>query len=130
MQNLIYEEIELFQKEFKKLNKKFVSLMDDFKVFKITSLQLYHMNWIDNNGFFPIEWLWIDDESKNFLKVKKFACKALKWRWVKSWIRIIYCYHIDLDKITFLEIYHKNDKENCDYERIRKYYNNLINTPC
>lgn len=109
MQNLIYEELDIFKKEFKKLNKKYITLIDDFDLFKKTSLKLYHIDWIDNNWFFIIEWVWIDDDKKNFLKVKKFACKSLKWRWVKSWIRIIYCHHIDLNKITFIEIYHKQD---------------------
>ena len=45
------------------------------------------------------------------IKVKKIACKSLKGRGVNSGLRLIYAYFPDEQKITFVEIYHKNDKE-------------------
>jgi hypothetical protein len=48
----------------------------------------------------------------------KIASKALKGRGVNSGLRLIYAYFPDEQKITFIELYHKNDKENEDRNRI------------
>ena len=46
------------------------------------------------------------------------CCKALKGRGVNSELRLIYA-HFPLEKkINFIELYHKNDKENEDKKRI------------
>jgi hypothetical protein len=55
-------------------------------------------------------------------KARKFACKSLKGRGVASGIRTTYAYYEKEDKIEFIEIYYKGDKENEDRERILKYY--------
>lgn len=52
------------------------------------------------------------------IKIKKIACKALKGRGVNSGLRLVYAYFPDEQKITFIELYHKNDKENEDRKRI------------
>lgn len=52
------------------------------------------------------------------IKVKKIACKALKGRGVNSGLRLIYAYFKEEQKITFIELYHKNEKENEDRQRI------------
>jgi len=52
------------------------------------------------------------------IKVKKIACRALKGRGVNSGLRLIYAYFPDQEKITFVELYHKNEKENEDKTRI------------
>jgi hypothetical protein len=52
------------------------------------------------------------------IKVKKIACKALKGRGVNSGLRLIYAFFPDEQKIIFIELYHKNDKENEDKKRI------------
>lgn len=52
------------------------------------------------------------------IKVKKIACKALKGRGVHSGLRLVYAYFPAEQKITFIELYHKNDKEKEDRERI------------
>jgi len=56
------------------------------------------------------------------IKVKKIACKALKGKGVNSGLRLIYAYFKEEQKITFMEIYHKNDKENEDRKRILKNF--------
>ena len=72
---------------------------------------------------------------KNFLKkfrtlnddlevVKRIASKALKGSGVNSGLRLIYVHFEVEQKITFIELYHKNDKENEDKQRI---LNNFIN---
>jgi len=52
------------------------------------------------------------------IKVKKIACKALKGRGVNSGLRLVYAWFEKEQKIIFVELYHKNDKENEDRERI------------
>ena len=53
------------------------------------------------------------------IKVKKIACRALKGRGVNSGLRLIYAHFQKKEKIVFIEIYHKNDKENEDRQRIK-----------
>lgn len=50
--------------------------------------------------------------------IKKFACRALKGRGANSGIRIIYALHAEKQKIVFIEMYFKGDKENEDRSRI------------
>ena len=52
------------------------------------------------------------------IKVKKIASKALKGRGVNSGLRLIYAHFEPEQKIIFIELYHKNDKENEDRQRI------------
>ena len=56
------------------------------------------------------------------IKVKKIACKALKGIGVNSGLRLIYAWFEIEQKITFIELYHKNDKENEDRVRIVKNF--------
>ena len=56
------------------------------------------------------------------IKVRKMACKALKGRGVNSGLRLIYAYFPDEAKIIFIELYHKNDKENEDRKRITDHF--------
>lgn len=110
-----------FEREKKKLIKKFRTLDDDLNTFINVQLKLFHKLRIDNNSCELIENLGIT--YPKIFKVKKFACKALKGKGVHSGIRIIYSFFPDEDKIEFVEIYYKGDKENEDRDRINKYYN-------
>ncbi len=56
------------------------------------------------------------------IKVKKIACKALKGRGVNSGLRLIYAYFPNEQKISLIELYHKNDKENEDRNRITEHF--------
>ena len=109
-----------FDKDFKKLAKKFKTLDDDIETFINKQLNLTHKLGIDNKGVVSISELGI--ESPKIYKAKKFACKALKSRGGMSGIRIIYAYYENEDVIEFIEIYFKGDKENEDKNRIMKYY--------
>jgi hypothetical protein len=53
------------------------------------------------------------------VKVRKFVCVSITWNSRNSWIRVIYFYDENNKSITFVEIYHKNCKENHDIERIK-----------
>lgn len=106
--------------DFKKLLKKFKSLEEDFNVFKNTALSAFHKLKQDNRGIFLLSGLGI--ESPKIFKVKKFACKSLKGSGAASGIRVIYAYFAEQDKIEFIEIYYKGDKENEDRGRIKRLY--------
>ncbi len=109
-----------FEKDVKRLLRKFETLEDDLKIFIEKQLYLYHKLKIDNKGIFQISGLQIDDPK--IYKAKKFACRSLKGKGVQSGIRVIYAYFEKEDKIELIEIYYKSDKENEDRERILKHY--------
>jgi len=109
-----------FEKDIKKLLKRFKTLEDDLEIFIKNELNLYHKIRIDNKGVFQVPGLKI--ESPKIYKAKKFACRSLKGKGVQSGIRVIYAYFEEQDKIELIEIYYKGDKENEDRESIFKYY--------
>lgn len=109
-----------FEKDKKKLIKRFRTLDEDLETFINVQLKLFHKIGIDNGAIEYINNLGINEPK--IYKVKKFACKALKGKGVQSGIRIIYSFFEAEDKIEFVEIYFKGDKENEDKERIKKLY--------
>jgi hypothetical protein len=84
------------------------------------ALNSYHKLKIDSRGIFHIADLGI--QSPKIYKARKFACRSLKGKGAHSGIRVIYAYSEDVDKIEFIEIYYKGDKENEERERILKRY--------
>ena len=114
-----YGETPEFQKDFKKLLKKFKSLEEDLELAKVAAIELYHIQKINNLSVFPIQGFC--SEEIQICKIKKFACKALKGRGSKSGIRLIYTFHCQICKVEFSEIYFKGEKENEDCERIKNY---------
>lgn len=106
-----------FDRELKKLRKKYKTLDDDLENFK----KILKASLPAPPGTFRIANLGkgVDDP---IYKVKHFRCRALKGKGNRSGIRVIYAYEESIDKITFIEIYHKNMKENEDRERILKYF--------
>ena len=109
-----------FEKDIKKLLKRFKTLEDDLEIFIKNELNLYHKLKIDNKGVFQVPALKI--EIPKIYKAKKFACRSLKGKGVQSGIRVIYAHSEKKDKIELIEIYYKGDKENEDRERILEYY--------
>ena len=120
MSNIKFSELEEFTREFKKLLKKYHSLEGDIKDLK--KLIKLFPNWYWNS-IVRISDLWKDIEIPIF-KVRKFAVKSL--RDSKS-ISVIYAYNektntAEFVEIEFVEIFHKNKKDNHDTDRIKKYY--------
>ncbi len=109
-----------FEKDLKKLSKKFRSLNDDLETFINTALNLRHKLNIDNNSIVQIANFGI--ESPKIFKARKFACKALKGKGAASGIRVIYAYYEEDDVIEFIEIYYKADQVNEDRGRIEGHY--------
>lgn len=109
---MTFQELTEFQKDLKNLLKKYRTLNDDLDVVKqvlatAPEARSPFSYRIDNLGL-----------ETCIIKVKKIACRALKGRGVNSGLRLIYAYFEVEQKITFIELYHKNDKENEDRQRI------------
>src|SRR3989338_9813544 len=121
MSKINYGETPEFQKDFRKLLKKFKSLEEDLELVKIAAIELFHIQKINNLSIFPIQGFCT--EKIQICKIKKFACKALKGRGSKSGIRIIYAFHCQSYKVEFIEIYFKGEKEKEDRERMKEYLN-------
>ena len=116
---MIYDTSEKFQKDFKLLCKKFRSLPDDLENLKKSSIELFHAKIVNINSIVPIEGM-CNDLFISY-KVRKIRCKALKGRGVNSGLRLIYTYEKSSQKITFLELYFKGEKENEDRDRIKDF---------
>lgn len=117
-----YDEIPEFQRDFRKLLKRFNSLEGDFELAKKAAIELYHIQKINNSSIFPIPGFCT--EEIQICKIAKFACKSLKGRGSKSGIRIIYAFHCSNSRVVFIEIYFKGDKEKEDFDRIKEYLKN------
>ncbi len=109
-----------FEKDLKKLLRKFRTLEEDLETFIQNQLNLYHKLRIDNKGIFPISDLGIS--YPKIYKAKKFACRSLKGKGIASGIRVIYAYFEQEDAIELVEIYYKGEKENEDRNRVLKNY--------
>lgn len=119
----IFKEVVLlpeFQRDLKKLQKKFRTLDEDLQIFIKNQLILFHKYQTDNRGIFPIPALKIN--YPKLYKARKFSCRSLPGTGVYSGIRVIYAYFEKEDKIELIEIYYKGNKDNEDRERILKQY--------
>ena len=109
---MIFLELEEFKKDLKFLQKKYRSLLEDLIVVKLV------LGVMPNQRppfSFAISDLGL---TTCIIKVKKIACKSLKDRGVNSGLRLIYAHFLHEGKMVFVELYHKNSKENEDRERI------------
>jgi len=111
-----FDELEEYKKDLKGLLKKYRTLNDDIKVVK----QVLEVMPNERPPFsFRIDNLGIET---CVIKVKKIACKALKGRGVNSGLRLVYAHFPADQRIVFIEMYHKNDKDNEDRQRILKNF--------
>jgi mRNA-degrading endonuclease YafQ of YafQ-DinJ toxin-antitoxin module len=113
---IVFEAIDPFKKDCKSLLKKYKSLDEDLEVVKkvmeiLPDARPPFSFRIDNLGI-----------ESCVIKVKKIACKSLKGKGVNSGLRLVYAYFKQEERIVFIEIYHKKDKENEDRDRIFSYF--------
>ena len=123
MEKIIYEKTTEFEKDLKKLCKKYRSLVDDLEVLKKSSIELFHIHEMNNNSIFPITGCCT--ETSISYKVKKFSSKSFKGKGVNTGLRLIYIYQPLLHLVLFVEIYYKGVKENEDKDRLQFYLENL-----
>lgn len=108
-----FNELIQFQKELRRLFKKYRTLKEDLERFKRV-LEIYPTG-IGKN--FVIIY-----SSPNLKIVKAhLACRALRHN---HSLRIIYSYLEKEQQIEFIELYFKGNKENEDRERIKEYLKN------
>jgi len=108
-----------FEKDMRRLLKRFKTVEDDLEIFIEKQLFLYHKLKVDNRGIFQITGLPVGN--LKVYKAKKFTCKSLKGRGAQTGIRVIYTYDEEKDKIVLIEMYFKGDKANEDKQRIFEY---------
>jgi hypothetical protein len=98
-----------FERDLKKLLKRFQSLEKDLETFQKVQLILFHKQGLDNGGIVRIDGL--GQGFPSIFKARKFACRSLKGKGVQSGIRVIYVYDPEFDRISYVEIYYKGDQE-------------------
>lgn len=119
--NLNYISVPEFDRELKKLLKRFLTLNDDIEVFKKNAVELLFCQNLDIGSCVRINRL---KTQTPIYKAKKFASRSLKGKGVRSGIRIVFAFEAEEKQITFLEIYYKEkDDTDCDLGRIYKYFN-------
>ena len=108
-----FNELSEFEKEFKRLFKKYRTLDDDFKSFK--EVLCATPTGVGKN--------FIIFHSSATMKIVKahLACRALRNNHL---LRVIYSYVEQGQCIEFIELYFKGEKENEDRERIKEYLKN------
>ena len=119
MKTIQYSALPAFDKDFKKLKKRFITLDKDFEIMKRSAIEVYHLKNIPTPAVVKMEGFCSDKYDS--MKVRKFSCMALKGRGSASGIRVIYVFETESCKATFVEIYFKGDKENEDKERLKVF---------
>jgi hypothetical protein len=113
---MTFEELEEYGKDLKKLLKKYRTLEEDIAIVK----KVLTAEPKERPPFsFRIEGLGL---KTCMIKVKKIACKAMKGRGVNTGFRLIYAHYEEEQRIVFVELYFKGDKENEDKERIARNF--------
>lgn len=102
-----------FEKDCKRLGKKYLSLADDLALFKKVLFEAP----LGNDKHFAIL---VDTLDLKIAKAR-FSCRYLK----KDSLRMIYAYNSSTATIIFIELYFKGDQEREDRERIRNFLNSL-----
>ena len=105
-----------FEKDLKKLTKRYRTLPEDLTTMVETSLPLLHILKMDNGGIEEISDVSLT-RCRAF-KVRRFACKAFKGKGSRSGIRVTYLWYEDEMRAELVEIYYKGDKENEDRTRL------------
>ena len=115
-----FEKTEEFDRDFKRLHRKLLSLPGDLEILKRYEITLFHLKKIDRHGIIQIQGVG-NTENLQFYKVKKFACKSLKGRGSKTGLRVIYAFFPKEQKVVFIEIYFKAKQENENKQRIKDF---------
>jgi mRNA-degrading endonuclease RelE of RelBE toxin-antitoxin system len=112
------EQIDLFSKDLQRLKKKYRTLSADLDVF-LKALKVNLPGGLPDTHRIPLGERNKDDP---VFKVKSFRCRSLGGG-SRSGIRLVYAYDERRDIVTLLEMYHKNEKEDHDEDRIFAFMN-------
>lgn len=109
---MIFEYLPAYEKDFKRLAKKYRTLERDMEVVK----KVLHVRPDALPPFsYRISGLGI---SSCVIKMKRIASDSFKGKGNNSGFRLIYVYSKEPNKIVFIELYHKSEKEVEDRQRI------------
>jgi mRNA-degrading endonuclease RelE of RelBE toxin-antitoxin system len=108
---ITFKELPEFQKDFKKLAKKYPSLADDLELRK-SVLELFPTG----RGFDVDQIPSLKINSKIYKS--RLNCKSLK----RDSLRLIYCYDENFNLITFIELYFKGEQQLESRDRIMKNF--------
>ena len=104
-----YNELHEFQRERRRLSRKYRSLPADLQLFREVIATIPPA---------PSKRISILTQTESLLIVKaRLACKYLR----NSSLRVIYAYFIHERRVAFIELYFKGDKEREDNARINRY---------
>ena len=104
-----FDSIAEFDKDLKRLLKKYRSLKEDLETFKSVAVFID----VDSNNKFSVLY-----RNEHLMIIKaRFFCKYLKGKT----LRIVYAKHATENKIVFIELFFKGDKEREDGGRIKNY---------
>ena len=108
-----FDSLPEFDKEFKRLSRRYDTLEDDLETFKEVLLN----SPIGFGKNFTVI------HSTKIVKIVKarMACSSLRGRS----LRIIYAYFEQEQVIEFVEVYYKGNKENEDHARIKEYLKSI-----
>ncbi len=110
-----FDELPGFQKDCKRLGKKYISLSDDLQEFRNVVTVVSLGNSKHFNVIFQTEILYI-------VKARLF-CRYLKG----SSLRVVYAFFEQKQRIEFIEVYFKGDRGNENQDRIKKYLSSYQN---
>lgn len=113
-----------FDRDFKKLSKRYRTLGEDFMLLKKAHIEALHIHGIKSDD--PVEISGVCSDTCKSYKVRKFACKSLPGRGKQSGLRVIYVFEPDSYKITFIEIYFKADQENENKARLKEFISEIM----
>ncbi len=106
---MTFDELPEFKKERKRLARKYQSLSEDLREFQ----NVVSVAPLGNQKHFAVI---AQNENVHIVKARLF-CRYLKG----SSLRVIYSYFEQEQRIEFIEIYFKGDKENEDRHRVKEY---------
>ena len=112
---ITFDELPEFQKDCKRLGKKYKPLIDDLKEFR----NVVSIVPLGNSKHFII----ITQIEVLYIVKARLFCRYLKG----SSLRVIYAYFEQEQRIEFIEVYFKGDMENENYDRIMEYLNSYQN---
>ena len=108
-----FKELPEFKKEIRRFSKKYKSLFNDLKQF----CDVVSVNPLGNSKHFNV----ITQKENLYIIKARLFCRYLKG----SSLRVIYVYFKDSQRVEFIELYFKGEKENEDMERIKNYLKNF-----
>jgi len=109
-----------FERDLRKLLKRYRTLEEDLATFIGYELELFHGQGLAVGGMERVAGLGFD--APPVYVAKKFACRALAGTGARSGIRVVYAWFAAEGRIELVEIYYKGDQGVEDKARIKRTY--------